>query len=207
MSATEKLAIGRVTDYQGNVVNEELTQAEAFNRGYNLDCKNCRHCVCCIGCESCENCTNATNCKNSRKLHKCKNCIDSEGLLNSYNCRNCTHSIACTHCEHCHDCTCCENCVRCVNCSLLASCNGCTEISNVRGFKSQPVRIMGLFWAVTFDDTNMQIGCQKHTIEEWKNFDDITIKKMNGRAKEFWSLWKEVLFRVIDTKRKEEEAL
>ena len=44
-------------------------------------------------------------------------------------------------------------------------------------------------------------------IEEWKNFDDITIKKMNGRAKEFWSLWKEVLFRVIDTKRKEEEAL
>lgn len=207
MSTTEKLAIGRVTDYQGNVVNEELTEQEVLAKGYNIDCKACIRCVCCYNCENCENCTNSTNCNNSRKLHNCRTCVDSEGLINCNNCGNCTHSIACFHCNHCHDCSCCSNCIRCVNCSLTESCNGCTEISDVRGFKSQPVRIMGLFWTITFDDTDMQIGCQKHSIEEWKNFDDITIEKMNGRAKEFWSLWKEVLFRVIDTKRKEEEAL
>ena len=44
----------------------------------------------------------------------------------------------------------------------------------------------------------MAIGCQQHTIEEWKNFDDEVISKMDSNALEWWSRYKTVLFSLID---------
>ena len=52
-------------------------------------------------------------------------------------------------------------------------------------------------WTVTYTDTEMQIGCQKHLIESWWKFDDEEIESMSGSALEFWKKWKPILQAVI----------
>ena len=172
------LTFGRVTDYQGNVVNEELTEEEVLAKGYNIDCVDCKFCVRCTNCINCTNLTRCGFCENSNMLLNCNNCKSCTDLTNCYDCENVYSSTACSHCKWC------------TNSSSLVMCEHCEAVSDIGHFKSQPVRIQGTFWPISFNNTDMQIGCQKHTIEEWKNFDDITIKKMNGRAAAFWSLWK-----------------
>ena len=45
----------------------------------------------------------------------------------------------------------------------------------------------------------MAIGCQQHTIEEWRNFSDSEILEMDGRkALKFWKAWKDVIFKQIE---------
>ena len=46
--------------------------------------------------------------------------------------------------------------------------------------------IYGLTWPVTISPTRIQIGCELHTIEEWRGFDDATIVKMDRWALKFW---------------------
>ena len=42
--------------------------------------------------------------------------------------------------------------------------------------------------------SHVKIGCQWHTINDWFDFDDKTILKMDGKkAKKFWDLWKPIL--------------
>ena len=41
----------------------------------------------------------------------------------------------------------------------------------------------------------MQIGCEQHTLIEWKNFNDDEISAMESRALEFWGNWKKLLFK------------
>ena len=56
-----------------------------------------------------------------------------------------------------------------------------------------PISIANLTWPVLITHGYMRIGCQRHTHEDWKNFDEESIKKMHGRASEFWEIWKEPL--------------
>ena len=44
----------------------------------------------------------------------------------------------------------------------------------------------------------LQIGCKKHSIEEWKNFDDETISKMDSGALEWWTQWKPIIMQIIE---------
>ena len=45
--------------------------------------------------------------------------------------------------------------------------------------------------------THVKIGCQWHTINDWDDFDDKTILKMDGKkAKKFWDLWKPILMQM-----------
>jgi hypothetical protein len=54
-------------------------------------------------------------------------------------------------------------------------------------FSKAPIAISGLFYRVFILETHMQIGCELHSIAEWKAFDDRHIAKMDGiDAVKFW---------------------
>ena len=44
-----------------------------------------------------------------------------------------------------------------------------------------PIQISGLAWLVTIWDEHMQIGCEFHSHDEWRNFDDAEWLKMGGK--------------------------
>ena len=61
-----------------------------------------------------------------------------------------------------------------------------------------PISILNLMWPVLITEGFMRIGCQRHSHEEWKSFDDGAIKRMEGRAIEFWARWKLPLLAMCD---------
>jgi carbonic anhydrase/acetyltransferase-like protein (isoleucine patch superfamily) len=57
-----------------------------------------------------------------------------------------------------------------------------------------PIHISGLTWPVTILDTHMQIGCEFHSLDDWRGFDDARIAKMGGRnALKFWRAHRDFL--------------
>jgi len=54
-------------------------------------------------------------------------------------------------------------------------------------------------FTVTFTRNFIQIDCEGHSIEEWKNFSDEEIDNMNSRLLTFWKRWKKTIFSSIDT--------
>ena len=60
-------------------------------------------------------------------------------------------------------------------------------------------------YVVTYTDTVMQIGCQRHSISDWWSFDDRRIAEMDGKtALKFWSVWKPILQQIIAASPAEE---
>jgi uncharacterized protein YjbI with pentapeptide repeats len=54
-------------------------------------------------------------------------------------------------------------------------------------------------YAITYTFDTLQIGCEQHSIEEWKGFDDARIIMMDGKdALKFWRKWKDVVFQIIE---------
>ena len=54
-------------------------------------------------------------------------------------------------------------------------------------------------YRITYTSEILQIGCQRHTIEEWKNFDNKSILKMGGKeALEWWDKWKQIIMQIIE---------
>jgi len=53
-------------------------------------------------------------------------------------------------------------------------------------------------YPITYTANVIQIGCQLHSIEEWKNFDDGTIRKMGAGALEWWTKWKPIIMKIIE---------
>ena len=54
-------------------------------------------------------------------------------------------------------------------------------------------------WPMSYTSEVMQIGCQRHTYDAWKNFSDAQIRAMEGRrALTFWAKWKETIFKIIE---------
>ena len=53
-------------------------------------------------------------------------------------------------------------------------------------------------WPVAYTSTHMQIGCQKHLISEWWEFDDATIREMSGGALNFWKKWMPIIKQIIE---------
>ena len=53
-------------------------------------------------------------------------------------------------------------------------------------------------YLVSYTTRVLQIGCKKHSIEEWKNFDDDTISKMDSGALEWWAKWKPIIMQIIE---------
>ena len=62
-----------------------------------------------------------------------------------------------------------------------------------------PIQIANLKWFVSILDAHMQIGCELHSHDDWRGFDDRRIAQMDGRdALKFWRLHKEILLRLCD---------
>ena len=53
-------------------------------------------------------------------------------------------------------------------------------------------------YLVTYTATILQIGCKRFTIDEWRNFDDKTISKMDSGALEWWTKWKPIIMQIIE---------
>ncbi|MCY1493841.1 Pentapeptide repeats (8 copies) [compost metagenome] len=78
------------------------------------------------------------------------------------------------------------------NLSELSSIWGLT--GNLREVKS----IQADIWPVTYTATHMQIGCQFHTLAEWRAFNDEEISSMDPKALTWWSVWKPILQQIIN---------
>ena len=78
--------------------------------------------------------------------------------------------------------------------------------ANLRGAKNAPMIITGLLWTVYIDGTGMmRIGCQNHSVEDWKNFIDGKISAMDSKALTFWNQYKSMLLSACDTHKHVEE--
>ena len=61
-----------------------------------------------------------------------------------------------------------------------------------------PLQLNNLKWFVLISDKYLRIGCQRFTIEEWKNFDDETIVKMDFAPLKLWRKWKASIIALCD---------
>jgi uncharacterized protein YjbI with pentapeptide repeats len=61
-----------------------------------------------------------------------------------------------------------------------------------------PLQLNNLKWFVLISDKYLRIGCQRFTIEEWKNFDDAAIVTMDFAALKFWRKWKAPIIALCD---------
>ena len=78
--------------------------------------------------------------------------------------------------------------------------------ANLWGAKNAPMIITGLLWTVYIDGTGMmRIGCQNHSVEDWKNFTDEKISAMDSKALTFWNQYKSMLLSACDTHKHVEE--
>lgn len=55
---------------------------------------------------------------------------------------------------------------------------------------------LGKYYITILVGIKIHIGCQNHTVEQWENFTDEEISKMDDAALEWWKEWKEVILKV-----------
>ena len=68
------------------------------------------------------------------------------------------------------------------------------KIGNMREWHSMQLDT----YEIGFNNRLLCIGCQQHTIKEWKNFTDDEISKLDDYALEWWNKWKEHIFKSIN---------
>jgi len=61
-----------------------------------------------------------------------------------------------------------------------ANLSGAKIIDDITVTKA-PIQISGLYWPVTIWDEHLQIGCELHSHEEWRNYSDDEWLKMGGK--------------------------
>ncbi|EXA70307.1 pentapeptide repeats family protein [Acinetobacter baumannii 984213] len=72
--------------------------------------------------------------------------------------------------------------------------------ANLRGAKAAPLFVYGLCWGVIISGLGkMRIGCQEHSVADWKSFDDARITRMDSEALEFWNQHKLMLLNMCDS--------
>ena len=52
-------------------------------------------------------------------------------------------------------------------------------------------------WQIGYTHDTMQIGCQRHLIDEWWKFSDEEISRMDSQALAWWKVWKPILRKII----------
>ncbi|MDC4435626.1 pentapeptide repeat-containing protein [Acinetobacter baumannii] len=72
--------------------------------------------------------------------------------------------------------------------------------ADLYGAKAAPLIVYGLRWDVIISGLGkMRIGCQEHTVEDWKSFNDARITRMDSEALEFWNQHKSMLLNMCDS--------
>jgi len=71
-----------------------------------------------------------------------------------------------------------------------------------------PIQISGAYWDIIIWDEHMQIGCEFYSLNDWFNFNDARINRMDQGALTFWQQWKESLMQICiaDERYQLEEA-
>jgi hypothetical protein len=73
--------------------------------------------------------------------------------------------------------------------------------TNLNGASGNLKQVKSVFcdtYPVTYTAEVMQIGCQRHKLEEWWDFDDKRILEMDGKkALKWWRTWKPILQQII----------
>ena len=67
-------------------------------------------------------------------------------------------------------------------------------IGNMTQIKSMQIEQ----YQIVYTSDRLFIGCKNFSINEWKNFDDSEITKMDSGALEWWKNWKDIIFQIID---------
>lgn len=116
-------------------------------------------------------------------LIEIKNCYTDEVIF-SHNCADNTIARAVT-----------EAVKRGAN---LSRADLCGEI-----LKKTPVSISNLKWDILITDEYMRVGCQRHKIDEWREFTDEQIVAMDFSALKFWRQWKLPLLAMCEAHRAE----
>jgi hypothetical protein len=81
-----------------------------------------------------------------------------------------------------------------LRCTNLSSTDLRWTIGEMRSLKSFQIEK----YMVSYTDSILNIGCESHNIEEWKNFDDKKIANMDDGALEWWTKWKTIIFQIIE---------
>ena len=53
-------------------------------------------------------------------------------------------------------------------------------------------------WPVTYTADHLHIGCERHLITEWWDFDSDRIKAMDSQALGWWAKWKDHIRTTIE---------
>ena len=78
------------------------------------------------------------------------------------------------------------------------------DLWSVIGNKYQIKSMQLETYSITYTAEVIQIGCQRHTIDEWRKFDDGTIAGMDTDAFGWWCKWKDFIFKAIELSPAEE---
>ena len=74
--------------------------------------------------------------------------------------------------------------------------------ADLRGCAGERSRIKSIFcsdvYPITYTAERLQIGCENHSFEEWHNFSDEEISRMDGGALDFWREFKDFIFTAIE---------
>jgi len=66
------------------------------------------------------------------------------------------------------------------------------------GNQRQIITIQTDVWQIVYTSDVMQIGCQRHSINDWLVFSDDHISKMDSKALDFWKKWKPILVLILE---------
>ena len=80
-----------------------------------------------------------------------------------------------------------------LNANLLNT-NLCYAIGEMKYIKSLQFEK----YNIVFTHNMLYIGCKSHSIENWKNFTDEQISKMDIGALRWWNKWKPILMNIIE---------
>jgi len=61
-------------------------------------------------------------------------------------------------------------------------------------------------YLITYTSNMMYIGCQSHSIAEWKDFNNDEIENMDEGALEWWIKWKPIIMQIIELSPAEGEV-
>ena len=77
----------------------------------------------------------------------------------------------------------------------LSSANLFGAIGNKEQIKSIQIEKYNICYTVDI----LQIGCERHTVNEWKSYTDEDIRKMDGNdGLHWWEKWKDWIFKTIE---------
>jgi len=76
---------------------------------------------------------------------------------------------------------------------------GGTSLGGANGINDWVKIIQIETYAIAYTAEILQIGCEKHPIEDWRNFDTRRIAKMDGKtALKFWGKYRDWIFQTIE---------